>query len=484
MKKKFENPIKHLNKINKIIAYKKTEEIIKIINELASSDYPLEECYQDLIICTNHNAKILTELVEYMINSKDVNGLKIILENCALINKDTFGILIKNETCFGYIIRNINLFFPKLNDYCRCELIGRISETSTAKKYLFSQIKEGNIIKDVGFYSARELLNLLKESEEGLSIIRKNLQYLFKYEFRMTTLRSLMIDGMPERVFIENKKFLLGKARGEDLANYIEWLDKKGKFDEEDITLEQFIIQTYSKYRVNSTDASTLYYFYKELLSRQNLKLKDIKVLGKGLYSTVYKIGEYCVKVGTERNTPQIPYHRRILQPLIREYTNPNSEDGIFIELQNVVDKNWDRDLETDEINEKLYEIYKDLRGQGIIWPDIKKGNVGRLIKPNTPNYEIETLEGDLKNLESLHIEKREMDVPENITGIFNKKEEKPLQPGELVIIDTDLIFPIDKINYRRDLIRNKFNNLKYVEFEKRYRKELKMEKQKKYRER
>ena len=58
MKNISENPIKHLNKINKIIAYKKPEVIIKKINELANSDYPLEECYQDLIICTNHNTKI------------------------------------------------------------------------------------------------------------------------------------------------------------------------------------------------------------------------------------------------------------------------------------------------------------------------------------------------------------------------------------------------------------------------------------------
>ena len=41
--------------------------------------------------------------------------------------------------------------------------------------------------------------------------------------------------------------------------------------------------------------------------------------------------------------------------------------------------------------------IYCELRDKNIVWTDVKKENVGRLLKPNKENFEIEVLKAKVK---------------------------------------------------------------------------------------
>ena len=114
------------------------------------------------------------------------------------------------------------------------------------------------------------------------------------------------------------------------------------------------------------------------------------------------------------------------------------------------------------------------MRKFGIVWTDIKKENVGRLIRPNRTNYYSEELEGKLEDEKTLRVAERELQVSDNSVGIFERRIEECLQPGELVILDTDYIFKEEEIDIKEDETR--FESLKYIMFEKRYIRERKEE--------
>jgi len=169
-----------------------------------------------------------------------------------------------------------------------------------------------------------------------------------------------------------------------------------------------------------------------ELQREQNVRMVDIEKIGRGGYSKVYQIGEKVLKIGKPRETYKIPNHPRILQPLTRtNLIDERDNNKIFgcIEVSDRVDmlcnsKEQEQVLEgNEEAVEKLYQIYKELRDDGIIWTDVRFANVGKLRKRNVP-----TLDGE------------EMDVDPEAVGMDKSVKRKALEVGEWVIIDTDYI--------------------------------------------
>ena len=75
--------------------------------------------------------------------------------------------------------------------------------------------------------------------------------------------------------------------------------------------------------------------------------------------------------------------------------------------------------------DEDAYLIYKELRDDGIIWLDAKRENLGRLEKDNIAYFN-----------EPLY-------VKNETVGYISEtlRQDKPLQKGELVIIDTDYLY-------------------------------------------
>lgn len=160
-----------------------------------------------------------------------------------------------------------------------------------------------------------------------------------------------------------------------------------------------------------------------ELLTDQNAKMVDIERIGRGSYSKVYQIGEKVLKIGNPRETYKIPNHPRILQPLTRTNLIDEREDNkIFacVEVSNRTDKLREEDLQL----ERLYQLYKELRDDGIIWTDARYSNVGKLRRTNTP-----TLNGEKMNVDPVAVG-MDKEINGTVLGI-----------GEWVIIDTDYIY-------------------------------------------
>ena len=188
----------------------------------------------------------------------------------------------------------------------------------------------------------------------------------------------------------------------------------------------------------------------KEMLQDQQLSPDKMQIYGSGWYSKTIKIGDYVFKVGDVRVSTKIKNDKRIIQPLFRREIGDNDEK-IFIEIQNVVDKNWYKGLTEEQIKEELYKVYSQMRDRGNRWTDIKKENVGRLLKPNTGIYNINGQE--LKGA----------DEANGFIETENKEQVDILDAGELVVIDTDYIFDVQQERISSS------NCSMYKKFEKRY---------------
>jgi len=193
-----------------------------------------------------------------------------------------------------------------------------------------------------------------------------------------------------------------------------------------------------------------------ELLVDQNARMLDLQWRSNGAYSHVYQIKDKVLKIGSPRETYEIPYHPRILQPLTRtNLIDEKNGNQIFacIEIADNVetlckDKNQAMEMGKDkEKVEKLYQIYKELREDGIIWTDARFANVGILKRPNIP-----TLNGE------------EIDVDPQAIGMLGKTKGKVLGAGEWVIIDTDFLY--------RENNFCAFTDSYSIEFEKRWQQE------------
>lgn len=186
-----------------------------------------------------------------------------------------------------------------------------------------------------------------------------------------------------------------------------------------------------------------------EIAKKEGVRLSDITHIGSGQYSECIKIGETVLKFGKKRILEDLPVHKRILTPTLRKNIpsdyKKQIEDGIIteenvigIECQSLVEQNWTEGLTEEEIEEKLYEIYKELRSSGIIWVDIKPENVGKLLKPNIIEKTFKGPNGE--------------DI----------KQRTSLPEGELVVFDTDRIYTkgnlpkFDERNLKKSLFRRK----------------------------
>ena len=134
--------------------------------------------------------------------------------------------------------------------------------------------------------------------------------------------------------------------------------------------------------------------------------------LNGGSFSDVIQTNGYVIKIGETRDRYEIPYHPNILQPLLRErIVDEDGKSVLVIEVQNLVDVN----KVTEKDREKLK---KRLEASGIRCTDMDDDNVGILIKPN-------------KRM-----------LYRGVGGIIDYEDikEETLEPGEPVILDTDML--------------------------------------------
>ena len=167
-----------------------------------------------------------------------------------------------------------------------------------------------------------------------------------------------------------------------------------------------------------------------ELIKRQpekNIKYTDIKFIGEGLTSCTNQIGDYVIKVGNCRITPNIRNHRRLLQPIIRTYVG-----RFFIEVADAIKPHG-----TTKMAEKIfYELLED----GLAWIDPSSNNIGQLKRKNIPRHYIEK---KIKTEDGEKYIEDEEPSDEKATRISGKIDGEPLEAGEYVILDTDHIFDL-----------------------------------------
>lgn len=196
---------------------------------------------------------------------------------------------------------------------------------------------------------------------------------------------------------------------------------------------------------VDDRTINALTLIVEEISENEKADISELEEIGNGTFSTAYRLGNKVIKFGKKRETYHIPYHRRILQPLIRRKISSDYSD-IYIEISEY--------LKPDDTitKEDVYSIYKELRDDGIIWADPKIENLGRLQKENIIHYN-----------EPLYV------ADSSLGYNTPRPNEAPLQKGEIVILDTDLLYPANTFDINSPDINY---GIDFPQYEERYQKE------------
>lgn len=471
------NSLKRCSKI--LFDYKDFDSFIKNAEESINTSYTKEELYKDLLICSTFSLQAITDFIKHIIHSNNNEDISIILKNLELLDSYCLTEVLKeDDKLLDLIATDFVDIFKSFDEKTQSKLLIELSNNPKWKATLINGIKNG-LAKECSIRINRALLNILITEKDAQDFILNRYQDFFSYGYDMGILEKMMQEGgLPEEELLQNKHTIFNNIYGDNIILFIKWLSERGQFNEQDISLSDYVKALHNDIK-DEQSLKMLEFFYKELIERQHISLKDIDVIGKGENSKSYKIGEFVLKVGDTRVTKIIPYHKRILLPLIRQESNPESKDNsrnMYIEIQNAVDNKWYTDMSDYEIQEELYRIYRDMRKDGLIWTDIKKENVGRLIKPNKTNYYIDTLIGELSEENSLHVSRKELEVNTQSTGMTDIVKEECLQSGQLVILDTDYIFREEERNLKQEIKSKRKSD--YIIFERRYMYELEQEKQ------
>lgn len=204
-----------------------------------------------------------------------------------------------------------------------------------------------------------------------------------------------------------------------------------------------FIISLFTNLNNDELEKIGLYDFYliliKDLFTIEGKKLKDIEFHNGG-FSNVIIIGDKVLKTG-EKNTYEVPYDKRLLQPIIRQYVKSERKcHGGYYSNHECIEV-YER-VDTENItNDDAYLVFKELFEKGILWADAAPRNLGRLLKPNKVYLP------DAYSIKKGKKEEYYVD-DQDVGFIVEDKESKEcLQEGELVITDIDEIYDIKALN-------------------------------------
>lgn len=192
----------------------------------------------------------------------------------------------------------------------------------------------------------------------------------------------------------------------------------------------EFIALIFANKKLITLKRENILDFYVELIKDvmriENATVKDMK-LKKGAFSRTLIINNKVLKSG-HKNTKEIPYHKRILQPAVRQnikyFNNRLDFDLDFVEMYERVG-----DLGIDN-EHKAYEVFKEMLKDDVIMGDPSPENFGILLKPNIPYHEPTGYKDD------------EFHIDNETVGIYDSQCSKEiLDKGEVVVRDVDCIY-------------------------------------------
>ncbi len=329
---------------------------------------------------------------------------------------------------------NIFELFNLINNY--------LSKDNNADSFFDNKMLDCliNLKLDSNFYS--DILNKLCEERQ-----RDAICYLIdnKCEFVYSTVEY---KGNNKSILYDNIDIILSYINNiYDLKNTIidnnDSLIKVNKFIDEhpDAAMDNLIngVKKFS-HLSDPTIKSVIKLVIRDVISNEGVKLSSV-TYSEGGYSRALFIGDKVLKIG-KRATTYFPNNPYIIAPLLRRELKHNLE-SCFIEVTERVDTNIN--VSTSD----LYELYKNMRDLGLVWTDIKGENVGRLKSDNIIHWN------------------RELSPSDNVLTFSDKRGDKVLHAGDLVLLDADFIFSEDDSN-----IDYTDNKAIVNEFEKRYQSE------------
>lgn len=148
----------------------------------------------------------------------------------------------------------------------------------------------------------------------------------------------------------------------------------------------------------------------------------DIAKIGHGTNSCVYCVNNKVIKIGFYKINKLIISHPKIVKVYLKEnieILNNNNIIRVGVEIQDLVAPNKNNNINA------LYDVYKELRDDGILWTDVKVSNVGyvdnRLVVIDTDDcYFID--DGCKQNVNNVN------NIAMNFDILYNK-----LKEGEII---------------------------------------------------
>lgn len=157
-------------------------------------------------------------------------------------------------------------------------------------------------------------------------------------------------------------------------------------------------------------------------------------MLQNGKLLNTFDIGDFTIKIGGKRTTPNVPKHDNILNPILSfEFNQKKGEmenAPIFVEVQPSIKNKYEAELDYQEKLEVLQYLYNSLREEGILWGDAEVQNIAYYIPSN--HNRIAMLENMKKKIEN----------DENVrVCYFDDINKFVTKEPRWVITDTDFIY-------------------------------------------
>lgn len=113
--------------------------------------------------------------------------------------------------------------------------------------------------------------------------------------------------------------------------------------------------------------------YLRDMLQEKQISPVNVRMIGGGGTSLVYKVRQQVIKIGESRNNRKIYINHRILASLKRKLiTDSCGDEQFYVEVMKYVRTG-------DVTEEERNELKKDLHDQGLIWSDDKLENCGLL---------------------------------------------------------------------------------------------------------
>ena len=432
-------------------------ELTTFISDVPAKQYILKE-----LLNRKDKKEVIQILFKYFLINTNSDVLEIIVDKKY---KDVFDDLIKQN-------------FKSIIKACLDNNIVNCLEKFTDRYFNFLLDNFDMLLHDKRF--SKNLMCFLKSIYEKKilykykdKILDKFLYYINKGESNLVLFDYLVIDffiylkEMPNDYInknIDKFKKIITELIDKIDVNRLEPTDNEPSFILNTITKKakenekindilnsnfDFVITCFTLLNKDELQKVDLFNFYKEmikdLLRMENKELNDVTYFN-GAFSNVAIIGDKVLKTG-EKNTYEILYNKRFLQPIIRRYISSKRKcRGGYYENHECVEV-YERVDTNDITKEDCYLVFKELLEAGMLWADAAPRNLGRLLKPNKIYLE------DAYSLEKQ--EKSEYYVDDELVGITRGKNKEVLQKGDIVITDLDEIYDVKDINLKELINKN-----------------------------